>query len=148
MSHRIAVINGPNMNLLGIREPMVYGNETWTEIEAKLNKQSKALGAQLLFFQSNTEGNIIDFIQENLLEIDGVVISPAGCTSTGFGILDALISIQIPFVEVHLSNIFAREERHHKSIFSENAVGFLCGFSSEVYSLGVNALLSSLKSEE
>lgn len=136
----IAVINGPNINILGIREPGIYGNETWADIELRLKSISDQLGVKLVFFQSNHEGHIVDFIQENLKTIDGVVINPAAYTKTGYAILDALISINIPFVEVHISNIFARGGWHSESVFADKAVGQICGFKGFVYDLGLMAI--------
>jgi len=136
----IAIINGPNINLLGIREPGVYGSETWADIELRLKEIASSLNISLLFFQSNHEGFIVDFIHENLNCIDGVVINPAAYTKTGYAILDALNSISIPFVEVHLSNIFQRGGWHSESIFADKAVGHVIGFKGYVYDLGLMAI--------
>lgn len=136
----IAVVNGPNINKLGIREPNFYGSETWASIELRLNELAAQLGVKLIFFQSNHEGFIVDFIQDNLENIDGVVINPAAYTKTGYAILDALTSIDIPFVEVHLSNIYLRGGWHAETIFAEKSVGLILGFKGMVYELGLRAI--------
>lgn len=137
---RIAVINGPNINILGIREPDVYGVAAWNEIEQDLQKLAEELGIIIVFYQSNHEGDIVDFIQENLFELDGVVINPAAFTKTGYSILDALTAVNIPFVEVHLSNINARESWHAETIFAAKAAGHINGFQEYVYHLGLRGL--------
>jgi 3-dehydroquinate dehydratase-2 len=137
---KVAVINGPNINMLGIREPGFYGCEKWSEIELRLKEMAKRLGINLVFFQSNHEGAIVDFIQEVIKEIDGVVINPAAYTKTGYAILDALTSVDIPFVEVHLSNIYSRGGWHQESIFSCKAIGQITGFKGYVYDLGLMAI--------
>jgi 3-dehydroquinate dehydratase-2 len=139
-SMTIAVINGPNINILGIREPDFYGKETWNDIEMRLNDSSNQLDVALIFFQSNHEGYIVDFIQDNLGVIDGIVINPAAYTKTGYAILDAITATGIPFVEVHLSNIFKREGWHSESIFADKAIGHVIGFKGYVYDLGLMAI--------
>lgn len=141
----IAVINGPNINILGVREPSYYGRETWSTIELQLNKLGVELGVKLIFLQSNHEGVIVDFIQENLNSIDGIVLNPAAYTKTGYAILDAIASVDIPFVEVHLSNIFARGGWHAESIFANHAVGHVIGFKGFVYDLGLRAINDYIK---
>ena len=136
----IAVINGPNINILGIREPEIYGYENWKSIEEHLLELEVDLDIHLIFFQSNHEGAIVDFIQENLSSIDGVVINPAAYTKTGYAILDALTSIEIPFVEVHLTNIFLRGGWHSETIFSGKSIGHINGFRGYVYHLGILAI--------
>ncbi len=141
----IAIINGPNINLLGIREPEIYGDIRWEEIQKNLEKEALNLNIELICFQSNYEGAIVDFIQENLYEIEGVVINPASFTISGYSIVDALEAIHIPFVEVHMSNIFSRGGWHSESVFAEKAVGHICGFKENVYYLGLKAITSYLK---
>ncbi len=136
----IAIINGPNINILGVREPDIYGKESWNIIETRLNKLAIGINVKLLFFQSNHEAFIVNFIQENLNLIDAVVINPAAYTKNGYSVLDALTSINIPFVEVHLSNIFARGGWHAESIFADKAIGQIIGFRGFVYDLGIMAL--------
>ena len=142
----IAVINGPNINILGVRERHIYGSETWDNIENRLKNIEKDTGVKLIFFQSNHEGYIVDFIQENLMNIDGVVINPAAYTKTGYAILDALISINIPFIEVHLSNIYSRGGWHQDSIFVEKAIGQIVGLKGFGYDLGVMGIINFLNS--
>ncbi|MGE5632556.1 MAG: ROK family protein [Caulobacteraceae bacterium] len=142
---RIAVINGPNMNLLGIREKLFYGSETLSSIESGIKSLSEELHVDVVFFQSNHEGCIIDFIQNNMFMIDAVVINPAAYTKTGYGILEALNSADMPFVEVHLSNIYSRGGWHAESIFAEKAVGQIVGFKSDVYYEGLRAIVSYLE---
>lgn len=136
----IAVINGPNLNLLGVREPEVYGSETWQDIERRLRKLEKLLQVELLVFQSNHEGAMIDFIQNNLNLLDGVLLNPAALTNRGYGILDALQSIGIPFIEVHLSNLYSREQWHQESLFAPYAIGQIVGFKGYGYELGLMAI--------
>lgn len=145
IKNKIAIINGPNINMLGIREPEIYGTLTLRDIEQKVRDLGVELGVNLQFFQSNHEGNIVDFIQKNIEDIDGVVINPAAFTNVGYSILDALTTIDIPFVEVHLSNIFAREEWHSKTIFASRAIGHINGFQGNVYCLGLRAICDYLK---
>lgn len=142
----IAVINGPNINMLGKRESHIYGSETWTDIEQRIGALANKLEVGVSFFQSNHEGVIVDFIQKKWTDIDGVVINPAAFTKTGYSILDALNAAPTPFVEVHLSNIFARGGWHAESIFAESAIGHVIGFKGLVYDLGVQALVNHLGS--
>ena len=137
---KIAIINGPNINILGKREPSVYGIEDWRSIENKVKALGQKIQVELLFYQSNHEGNTVDFIQENMDELSGVVINPAALSRTGYSILDALNAIPIPYVEVHLSNIVSRGGWHAESIFTETAVGFIMGLKGYVYELGLQAI--------
>lgn len=143
--NKVAIINGPNINILGIREKDVYGTVSWDSIESNLKQLGENLGVELIFYQSNHEGNIVDFIQENLNEIDGVVINPAAFTKEGYSILDALTAIDIPFVEVHLTNIFSRGGWHEATIFAPQAIGHINGFKENVYSFGLLAIYNYLK---
>jgi 3-dehydroquinate dehydratase-2 len=141
----IAVINGPNINLLGVREKMHYGNKTWDQIEAGLVKQFNTNEIQLRFYQSNHEGKIVDFIQEQGKNIDGIVINPAAFTKMGYSILEAILAFETPFIEVHLSNIFSRGGWHQDSIFSEKAIGIIAGFRENSYSLAIEGMIHYLK---
>ena len=136
----IAIINGPNINILGVREVDVYGETKWDSIKEELEKRALKMRIQLMFFQSNHEGDIVDFIQDNLFKIDGVIINPASFTKTGYSILDVLESVHIPFVEVHLTNIFARGGWHSETIFADKAIGHINGFKEDVYYLGLEAI--------
>ena len=140
----IFVINGPNMNLLGLREPEIYGNKTLQDLENELTKLAGQSNVTLSFFQSNHEGKIVDYIQEHLSEIDGIILNPAGLSKTGYSILDAMTSINIPFVEVHVSNIYGREEWHTESLFASYAIGQITGFGIEGYSLALTGLIEHL----
>ena len=142
---RVLVVHGPNLNLLGTREPEVYGTTTNEEINAELAATAKEEGVELEFFQSNHEGGLIDRIQEAPSWADGIVINPAGLSHSSVSLRDALAATELPVVEVHLSNIFAREEFRRRSLVSEIAVGVISGFGAESYRLGLEALLAGLR---
>ncbi len=142
---RILVIHGPNLNLLGSREPDIYGNTTLEEINGDLNSAAKEWGAEVEFFQSNYEGALVDRIQESQSWADGILINPGGLTHTSVTLRDALIATELPIVEVHLSNIFAREEFRRNSFVSPIALGVISGFGPMGYGLGLNALLEHLE---
>ena len=142
---RVLVVHGPNLNLLGTREPEVYGTTTVDEINAELAATAKDEGVELEFFQSNHEGGLIDRIQEAPSWADGIVINPAGLSHSSVSLRDALAATGLPIVEVHLSNIFAREEFRRLSLVSGIAVGVISGFGAESYRLGLEALLAGLR---
>ncbi len=141
---RILVVQGPNLNLLGTREPHLYGSTTLDEIHAELATAAKPWGAELEFFQSNHEGALIDRIQEALSWADGILINPAGLTHSSVSLRDALVATGLPVIEVHLSNVFAREEFRHRSLVSPIAVGVISGLGPAGYRLALEALLQSL----
>ena len=141
---RILVIHGCNLNLLGRREPEIYGPATLDEINQQLAFLAKALGVEVSFFQSNDEGAIIDAIQRARDSADGLIINPAGWTTTSIGILDAVKGAGLPTVEVHLSNIHAREEFRRRSLIAPAAIGQICGFGPNSYLLGLRALARHL----
>lgn len=145
MKKTIAIINGPNINMLGIREVQFYGHDEWKYIQKNIEDVSKELDVDLLFFQSNSQGDIVDFIQENMFNISGIIINPAGYSSIGYPILDAIMIRNIPFIEVHLSNIFSRGEWHAKSIFAPKSVGQIVGFKGMGYELAVRAMIKHLE---
>lgn len=135
---KILVINGPNLNMLGKREPEIYGNRTLDDINADLIKKYE--NVQFTFYQSNCEGAIIDAIQ-NASE-DGIILNAGAYTHYSYAIHDAIKSVSVPVVEVHLSNIYKREEFRHKSVIASACVGSICGFGEQSYELAVTALLN------
>lgn len=137
----VKVIHGPNLNMLGIREPDKYGSSSLDEINNKLSLLAKELGlAQISFFQSNSESALVEEIQSCHRQIDGILINPAAYGHTSIALRDAFLAVSIPFVEVHLSNIYAREEFRRKSVLTDIAQGVVSGFGSESYMLGLRAL--------
>ncbi|MDH4028367.1 MAG: type II 3-dehydroquinate dehydratase [Nitrospirota bacterium] len=138
---KILIIHGPNLNLLGTREADVYGTMTLDEINASLKKLAKELGAKLDISQSNHEGEIVELIQ-NARGHDAIVINPAAYTHTSVAIRDAIAAVEVPAVEIHLSNIYKREEFRHKSLISAVAHGQISGFGPEGYLLGLRAAVS------
>ncbi len=143
---KILVIHGPNLNLLGKREPETYGTLTMEEINAKLSELAPSLSAQLEFYQSNIEGEIVNRIQAALAEgCAGIVINPAAYTHTSVAIRDAISAVKLPVVEVHISNIHKREDFRHKSLTAAVCIGQICGFGVDSYLLGLRALVSALR---
>lgn len=142
----LLVINGPNLNLLGTREPEIYGAETLKDIAERLEKQAQAHGKTLDFFQSNHEGQLVDRIQQARQEkVQCILINPAAYTHTSVAIRDALLATSIPFIEVHLSNIHKRESFRHHSYLSDVAIGVICGLGSQGYDLALQAALRYCK---
>jgi len=142
---RIAVVHGPNLRLLGRREPQVYGSDTLEEINRELEEVAKDLGVGLEFFQSNHEGEILDFLESVAEEVQGILINPAGLTHTSVSLRDALAGIGLPTVEVHLSNPVSREEYRHLSFVAPVAVGTVAGFGKNSYLFGLRGLVARLK---
>lgn len=146
LSARILVLHGPNLNLLGTREPDVYGRTTLADIHAMMEARAHRDGVQIESFQSNSEGGLIDRIQAAGTEgIEFIIINPGGYTHTSVALRDALAAVRIPFIEVHLSNIFARETFRHHSYFSEIAVGTICGLGAQGYALALEAALARIR---
>jgi 3-dehydroquinate dehydratase-2 len=142
---RFAVVSGPNLNLLGEREPAVYGNETLAQIEARLQSLASELGVELETFQSNAEGALIDYIQAAAGRVDAFLVNAGGLTHTSVSLRDALVGVNRPFVEVHLSNPAAREPFRHTSMLSDRALGTVVGFGAESYILGLRGLAARLQ---
>ena len=146
MSHHIAVLNGPNLNLLGEREPEIYGRTSLAEIELATKERARALGVECTWIQTNHEGELVDAIQGLRGKADGAVINAAAFTHTSLAVRDALLAVSVPFVEVHLSNIFAREPERRRSLLADLAVGVVTGFGADSYRLGFEALARYLES--
>ncbi len=145
MAIKLLLVNGPNLNLLGTREPEVYGSTTLADIEQAATAQAAAAGASIACFQSNHEGALIDRIQAARNEgVDAIVINPGGLTHTSVALRDALAGVAIPFVEVHISNIHKRESFRHHSYLSGIAVGVICGLGVEGYSAAIEFALKKL----
>ncbi len=142
---RIGVLNGPNLNLLGRREPHHYGTQTLAEIESLLRERADAGGASLIFLQSNDEGEIVDWVQANTDAVDAWLVNAAALTHTSVALRDALAGSGRPFVEVHLSNVFAREPFRHTSLLSDLAIGVITGFRVSSYLFGLEALIRHLR---
>ena len=136
----ITILNGPNLNLLGIREPGLYGNKTLKDIESSVKSEANKLGHQLDFHQSNAEHEIVEMIHNAFhAHVDFIIINPAAFTHTSVAIRDALLATKIPFIEVHLSNVYAREAFRAHSYFSDIAVGVICGLGATGYELALKA---------
>lgn len=142
---KILIINGPNLNKLGKRSPTIYGIKSLNEIESDLNKLSNKFGIQLDFYQSNTEGSIVDFIQSNSSKAQGIIINPGALTHYGLSLADALMDIQIPIIEVHLSNIYKREEWRKKSVVAPISIGQISGLGPIGYSFALQFLYEYLE---
>ncbi|GBD10676.1 3-dehydroquinate dehydratase [bacterium HR23] len=145
---RILVIHGPNLNRLGARDPAIYGTLTLQDIQERLAEKAQELGVELLFFQSNSEGAIIDFLQEHAPHAQGIVINPGALTHYGLSLRDALADTRLPIVEVHLSNIHAREEWRSKSVIAPLAVGQICGLGWRGYLYALDFLAVHIREEE
>lgn len=143
---RVAVLNGPNLNLLGRREPEVYGSDTLADIERAVRDRAKAAGVELDWRQTNDEGQFVEFVQGLLASAQGALINAAAFTHTSMAIRDALLAVRVPFVEVHLSNIFAREPERRRSLLADLAVGVIAGFGRTSYLLALDGLVAHLKS--
>lgn len=141
---KILIINGPNMNMLGIREPAIYGHETLADLEDIIRKHANVLGIETEFFQSNHEGAIVDRIQQAYGKVNGIVINPAAYTHTSVAIHDALTAVAIPTVEVHVSDINSREEYRHRSFIKDACITQIAGHGFNGYLEAVDLLLKTL----
>ncbi|MGE0626424.1 MAG: type II 3-dehydroquinate dehydratase [Hyphomicrobiaceae bacterium] len=141
MPKPIFVLNGPNLNMLGLREPEIYGSVTLDDVRARIEAYGKAKNVDIDFRQSNHEGDLIDWLHEARESASAVILNAGALTHTSIGLLDAMKSAATPVVEVHLSNIFARESFRHHSFVSMAAVGVICGFGAKGYEMAIDALL-------
>lgn len=142
MASKLLLLNGPNLNLLGTREPATYGSTTLAEVEAAAIAQARAAGAELACFQSNHEGALIDRIHAARAEqIDAIVVNPGGLTHTSVALRDALAGVAIPFIELHISNVHQRESFRHHSFLSAIAQGVICGLGTDGYRLAIDFFL-------
>ena len=145
MTKKILIINGPNLNLLGDREKSKYGNDTLKTVREKCESHSKLIQVGIKFEQSNIEGEIVTIIQKAKGSFDGIIINAAGYTHTSVAILDALLAIKLPVVEVHITNIYNREEFRSKSLISKAAKGIICGFGINGYIMALDSMKEHLK---
>lgn len=140
----LSVINGPNLNLLGSREPEIYGSDSLEEIEQLVAGRAAELGVAVSWCQSNHEGGVVEAIQESA-SADGMILNAAALTHTSISVRDALLAVRVPFVEVHLSNIFSREPERRKSLTADIAIGIVVGFGARSYVLGLDAIVGYLR---
>ena len=142
---RIAVLNGPNLNLLGSREPAVYGRASLGEIESMVRKAAADRGVDIDWLQTNHEGALIDAVQALPGRADGALVNGGALTHTSLALRDAMLAVRIPFVEVHLTNIFGREPARRQTLLADLAIGVICGFGAQSYLLGLEAMLGALR---
>ncbi len=145
MTKKILIINGPNLNLLGDREKSKYGNDTLETVKKKCESHSKSIDVEIKFEQSNLEGEIVTIIQKAKGVFDGIIINAAGYTHTSVAILDALLAVKLPVIEVHITNIYNREEFRSKSLISKAAKGIICGFGINGYIMALDSMKEQLK---
>lgn len=142
---RVAVLNGPNLNLLGTREPDLYGRETLAQIEQAVRAQADATGVEVSWYQTNHEGEFVDLVQRLREGVDGALVNAGAYTHTSLAIRDAFLAVRTPFVEVHLSNLFARDPARRHSLLADLAVGVIVGFGARGYGLAFDALVGHLR---
>lgn len=145
---KIMVINGPNLNMLGVREPGVYGEQSYSDLEQYIEKYAETIGVEVVVMQSNSEGDIIDYIHYALGKYDAIVMNPGAYTHYSYAIFDALKSVKLPAVEVHISNIHKREEFRHKSVTAPACIGQICGLGFMGYTLAIDYLVKNAGTEE
>ncbi|PWL21313.1 MAG: type II 3-dehydroquinate dehydratase [Synechococcus sp. XM-24] len=144
----LLLLNGPNLNLLGQREPGLYGADTLDAIEQRLGAEAESLGVQLSCFQSNHEGALVDRIHQARGQVDGILINAGALTHTSIALRDALLGVAIPYVELHLSNVHAREAFRHHSYLADKALGVISGFGPASYSLALQGLVAKLRAQQ
>jgi 3-dehydroquinate dehydratase-2 len=144
---QLLALHGPNLNLLGTREPGVYGSQTLDQVNAELESRAQALGAAISCFQSNHEGALVDRIHEGRGSVDGILINAGAYTHSSIALRDALLGVAIPFVELHLSNTHAREPFRHHSTLADKALGVICGFGPLSYTLALEGLIAHLRAQ-
>jgi 3-dehydroquinate dehydratase-2 len=144
---QLLALHGPNLNLLGTREPGVYGSQTLDQVNAELESRAQALGAAISCFQSNHEGALVDRIHEVRGSVDGILINAGAYTHSSIALRDALLGVAIPFVELHLSNTHAREPFRHHSTLADKALGVICGFGPLSYTLALEGLVAHLRAQ-
>lgn len=142
---RIAVLNGPNLNLLGQREPEIYGHTSLADIERMVRQAAEGLGVETEWLQTNHEGALVDAVQGLRGRVDGALINAAALTHSSLALRDALLAVRVPFVELHLSNIFAREPERRRSMIADLALGMVTGFGAQSYVLALQALVGRLR---
>ena len=147
MTHNILILNGPNLNMLGLREPEIYGRETLSDIRARCESHAEARGLAVDFRQSNHEGELIDWIQQAPKEHAGIVLNPGGYTHTSVAIMDALRAVDLPAIELHLSNIHRREPFRRRSYVAQAVRGSICGFGAHGYLLALDGMRALLTEE-
>ena len=147
MSQKILVINGPNLNLLGTREKEKYGQSSLEDIKKKCEDHANKLGLDIEFKQSNVEGEIVNFIQETRQKYSGIIINAGGYTHTSVAILDALLAVKKPTIELHITNIYKREDFRHKSLISKAADGIICGLGVDGYVMALDGIKKIIKNE-
>jgi 3-dehydroquinate dehydratase-2 len=145
---RIAVVNGPNLNLLGTREPALYGRHTLADIEARLSDVARELRVELEFAQRNGEGALIDYVQSLRQRVSGAVVNAGAYSHTSLALRDAFAAAEVPFVEVHVTNVFAREPERRHSMLASAALGVLCGFGAYGYELALRGLVARLEARD
>ena len=143
----VVVLNGPNMNMLGLRQPAMYGSATLDDVEQLCAETAESLGLAIDFRQSNGEGELVSWVQECRGRAAGIVINPAGYTTTSIALMDALLAVELPVIEVHLTNIHRREEFRHRSFVSKAAVGVICGLGVQGYALALTAMAGLLQED-
>jgi 3-dehydroquinate dehydratase-2 len=141
---RIAILNGPNLNLLGVREPEVYGRESLEDVERALRQVAGETGVELEFVQRNGEGDLIDAIHAMRGKVDGAVVNAGAYTHSSLALRDALVGVAVPYVEVHVTNVYAREPERRHSMLAPSAIGVVCGLGTYGYELALRGLLRSL----